>query len=173
MSVTYTPIYTQVASGSSGTIVFNNIPQNFTDLYLLLSVRSTASATGTDCWGQINGNNSNVYSTTRLLGNGSSASSDRQASQNVYRIGDQNGASSTANTFTSQSIYIPNYRLTQVKSIVTESVQEANATTSYFAMLNAHLFSSGTPITSLTFISGSGNFAANSTFSLYGIARFG
>ena len=174
MSVTYTPIYTQVASGSSTTIVFNNIPQIFTDLYVALSVRSTASLAGTDCWGQINGNNANVYSTTRLFGSGSgSGASDRQTAQNVYRIGDQNAANSTANIFTSQSIYIPNYRSTQNKSLSTESAQESNAATTFYVMANAHVFSSTASITSLSFISGSGNFAANSTFFLYGVTRFG
>jgi hypothetical protein len=173
MSVTYIPIYTQVASGSSTTIVFNNIPQTFSDLYVALSVRSAVSATGTDCWGQINQNNAAIYSTTRLYGTGSSPASDRQTGQNIYRIGDQNAATSTANTFTSQSVYIPNYRSTQFKSIVTESGQESSSATLYYHMANAHLFSSTTPITSLSFLSGAGNFVAGSTFSLYGVTRFG
>ena len=161
------PIYTQTASGSATGIAFANIPQTFTDLQILVSVRSTAS--GTDALGLFFNSNYSGYTRTNVYGTGSGVGSNRSA----YRdIGLFNGTSTTANTYASFSIYIPNYTSATFKQIIVDSVQENNATAANQTM-TAYLLSSTAAITRLELDSSSQGvpFATNSTFSLYGITK--
>lgn len=165
------PIYTQSASGSSTTITFNNIPQFYTDLMLVMSMRSTAAVTATDIFSQFNSDNANNYSGTRLYGQGSSVGSDRQSTTNVMRFGDCVGTSATANTFSSIAVYIPNYTSANYKQVIVDASSESNAATGYYSFLNAMLWRSTAAISSLWVAPLSGNMAANSTVTLYGITK--
>ena len=167
MSVFLQPIYTQTASGSATGITFNNIPQTFTDLQILVSVRSTAS--GVDALGLFFNANYSGYSRTNVYGTGTAAASNSAA----YRdVGLFNGTSTTANTYASFSIYIPNYTSSTFKQIIVDSVQENNATAANQTM-TAYLLSSTAAITRLDLDSSNQGvpFATNSTFSLYGITK--
>ena len=165
-------IYTQTASGSGTAITFNNIPQTYTDLMVVCSFRSSTAATGTDNFVTLNGDNSsaNNYNTTRLYGQGSAASSDRQTA-NIFRAGDVPAANSTASVFGNQEIYIPNYTGNIYKQIITMSSQESNATTPYYNMAQSTVYRSNLPITSITAGVSTGNLVAASTMTLYGISR--
>jgi hypothetical protein len=174
MSVFSQAIYTQTASGSSNTITFNNIPQGFTDLKLVASVRSTAtgSLTGGFADGSyiaLNGGTANS-SLTFLYGGGTSAASSRFVAPTILYLGPVNGANSTSNTFSSADIHIPNYTIGNFKSPVLDLVAENNATTSFQNSI-AMLWRNTQPIVSLSVVSGEGSWAANSTFTLYGISN--
>lgn len=112
-----------VGSGGAASITFSAIPDTFTDLVIVASVRSNRAAVGDDV--RIDLNTTSVGFTSRaLVGTGSAASSF--SSDN--RAGIVSAASSTGNTFGSVSLYIPNYRSLVAKSISTDSVGENNAT---------------------------------------------
>ena len=161
------PIYTQTASGSATGVSFINIPQTFTDLKIVVSIRSTSA--NVDALGLFfNGSYSN-YTRTQVYGSGSGVASSRSA----YRdIGPVNSTATTSNTFSSFDIYIPNYTSSNFKQVIVDSVMENNATFGYQAM-TALLSSSTAAITQISLdSSGQGApFAANSTFSLYGITK--
>jgi len=171
MAVVMTPIYTQTASGSANGIAFNNIPQYYTDLKIVASVRSTSA--NIDALGLLFNGNYSGYTRTVILGNGSTATSNRAS----YRdIGSFNSTATTTNTFASFDIYIPNYTSSNYKQIIVDAVMENNAaSTNVYQGMTAYLLSSTAAITRLELdSSGQGvPFAANSTFSLYGIIRYG
>lgn len=171
MTIAMQPIYTQTATGSSTTLTFNNIPQYFTDLMIVMSMRSTAAVTATDIFCQLSGDSGNNYSGTRLYGQGSSVSSDRQSGINIIRLGDCVGTSATASTFSSICAYIPNYTLSNFKQIIVDASSESNTATGYYSFLNAMLWRSTSAITSLWVAPLSGNMAQYSTVTLYGITK--
>jgi hypothetical protein len=171
MAVTYTPIYTQTVGASNAqAIYFYNIPQNYTDLKVVCSARSITTG-GFDSFSvYFNGSQSNI-SNTFLGGNGSSAITSRS----TYRaIATLNSQSSVSNTFTSIEIYIPNYTALSSKQMLIDSVTANNQSSTIVEMVS-QLWSQNAPITQLHFdTSTSGQpFQQNSTFSLYGVTRFG
>ncbi len=169
------PIYTQtVGAGGVATVTFNNIPQTFTDLQVVISARTTAAVTATDIFAFFNNDTggANVYSGTRLYGTGSSVASDRQSNTNVMRWGDAIGTSSTSNTFASTSVYVPNYTTSTFKQVIINSVDENNATAAN-SFLSAMLYfpSSPTGITKILLGPLSGSFAQHTTVTVYGITK--
>lgn len=177
MAIVMTPIYTQTASGNSTQITFNNIPQVYTDLKLVISVRSTASGSLTGGFADssyISYNGSTADSSwTFLYGTTSSVTTARGTSPTIMYLGPLNGNNSTASTFSNIEIYIPNYTSSNFKSATLDSAVENNSSSNYFIQMLALLCRTTSTISSLAITAGEGNWAANSTFSLYGIIRSG
>jgi hypothetical protein len=155
---------------AQASIEFTSIPQTFTDLVVVVSARWN-SGTGT---AGIRFNASDTgYSWRWLNGDGSTASS-LSASSNTGNIGDFPANTTTSNTFSSHSIYIPNYTASQNKSFSVDTVTENNATSNAFQQIVANLWSNTAAITSLsllTYNNGGLNLAVGSTASLYGILK--
>ena len=155
----------KVTVGAAGvaSVTFNNIPQTgYTDLVLKTSNRTTNAGT----WANItsialNGVTTNQTS-RNLLNIDGSASSNSFSPFPYWAQG--NGA--TSNTFGNSEFYIPNYTSSNYKSISVDHITENNGA-SMLQQLTAYLWSSTSAITSITF---NGNFLANSTFYLYGVA---
>ena len=159
-----------VGSGGAASVTLpatGTIPQTYTDLYVLMSVRTAGGGAADTVTVQFNGSASNF--TSRILyGDGASAAS---AGRSDGYIGFMNAGGSTASTFSSASLYIPNYTSSNNKSYSADKVSEQNGTTAY-AELTAGLRSNTAAITSLTFVSaGSFNIVEGSTFYLYGISN--
>jgi hypothetical protein len=176
MSVFLQPIYTQtVGAGGASTITFNNIPQTFTDLKVVASMRDTGA--NIDYISYLTFNNdaiSGLYSNNRIYGNSASAISDRFSNVNFIYGAHDNGAGSTSNTFTNCEIYIPNYRAANFKSTNSDYVVEQNsASTSVYQVLVAGLWRNTNAITSLSLTTSGTAYVTNSTFSLYGVLRQG
>ena len=169
------PIYTQtVGAGGAATVTFNNIPQTFTDLQVVISSRTTAAVTATDVFAFFNNDTggANVYSGTRLIGSGSSASSDRQTGINAMRWGTTVGTSSTSNTFSSTAVYVANYTTSTFKQVIVDAVDENNATaTNSFLSAMLYFPSSPTGITKILLGPLSGSFAQHTTVTVYGITK--
>jgi hypothetical protein len=161
------------ASGSSG-MQFDNIPQQYDDLLLVVSARSEAQASGfgyNAAFLYVNG--STAFSARHLVGSGSAASSYSSSSLRL----DVPAAAATANTFGNVGIYIPNYSsTTQNKSLsvdwtfgsgigsnVTEQLQLVAATNTSTAAV--------TTIKYQVEGSNSPKFVQHSSASLYGIKR--
>jgi hypothetical protein len=157
---------TTVGSGGASTIDFTSIPSTFTDLCLKVSLRDTRSNVANGLVIRFNGSSSSF--TSRVLeGSGSSGYSfnDTQG-----LVGENNSATSTATTFASTDIYIPNYAgTTWNKSFSFDSVTENNATTAY-ADLGAGLWAATNAITSISLAClNSASFVQYSTAYLYGV----
>jgi len=153
---------------AQASIEFTSIPQTYTDLVIVASVRSLETSLGNASL-EIRPNGSTANGSGRwLYGSGTTTSSIT-----VSRVdgGFINNSAATSNTFSSTSIYVPNYTSSANKSFSADGVQENNATASY-QVITASLWSNSAAITSLDFrcISAT-NLVAGSTISLYGILK--
>ena len=151
-----------VTGTSQASIEFLSIPDTFTDLYVLVSGRTTLANVATNPKIYPNGSSSNL-SYRYLRGSGSNA-----ASGTTY-LGFANSAQSTANTFGNWGFYIPNYRSSTAKSISSDSVAETNATAGFLA-ISAILWNDTSAITSLEIVGQSTDeWVVGTSASLYGI----
>jgi hypothetical protein len=169
--MSYTLIERKELTSAASGIEFTGIPQFYSDMVVVCSLRSTSTfgvggVTWFDVLLSVNGNTSNL-SNRFLAGNGASASSSAGGGEFVIRVSD---SATTANTFGSASLYFPNYAGATAKSISLDNVSETNATNARQA-ITAGLWNNTAPITSLAFNASSGNIAAGSSISLYGINR--
>lgn len=163
-------------------VSFANIPQNFTDLKIVLSARSTANTGYSGNYDQIlwrfNGSTSG-YTSRQLYANGATAYSATSTvntsalASGSWGVLTQSGISdsgATANTFSSCDMYIPNYTSGNNKSISWDIVEENNITAAWREM-GAMLWSNTGPINNVSFALTAGAFDVYSSFSLYGIAK--
>ena len=156
---TYTPIAAQTLGSSAASVTFSSIPVTFTDLIIITS--PVHSSTIDNIQVQFNSDTATNYSRTRLIGNGTTASSDRNTSQNSLYAGlDDTGRSTTI-------IQVMNYaNTTTFKTVLTRS------NLSGYTSAEVGLWRK-TPeaINTVKLFHDSGNtFQTGSTFTLYGIA---
>jgi hypothetical protein len=164
MATTYEAIATYSTSGSQASYTFSSIAADWTDLILVTSL-----STSLDQWESVNmtfnGDSGNNYSTTDLIGNGSTATSSRTTSAAFIKI--LGRVTGTANTFSNMSIaHIQNYANTTTYKTVLNRADIA----SLASVATVGLWRSTSAITSLTIATPSQTFTDGSTFTLYGIA---
>lgn len=145
-------------------VTFSAIPQTYADLYLVASTRTTGG--GPDCLIYLNSDRTNL-SGQRLRGNGSNTLA---SAESPYL--ENNISTTTASTFASGAAYISNYASNNYKSISTDAVRETNATDSRQAIMGG-VWASTAAITEIQIAPTSDNFAQYSSFTLYGIPRYG
>jgi hypothetical protein len=176
MTIAMQPIYTQtLGSGGASAVTFNNIPQTFTDLKVLTSMRDGRGDAGfSNVNLRFNADTSSVYSNISIAGTGGATSSGTFGTQTAFFYNLYcNGAISTANTFSNNEITIPNYTNSSFKQVLIDSIVASNETVanSHLLVVNAGLFRSTTPISSITFTAQYGVLQQHSTFTLYGITK--
>jgi hypothetical protein len=170
MANTFTLIEARTLSSSQTTVAFTSIPQTYSDLQMVFSLRNS---TGADWAGNayltFNGATSRYYELLLYKAGtslGSTAKNNADPYLNWAALSQGGGTS----TWASGQFYIPNYTNSNAKSISTDYVSEDNSTSPWM-MLNSGLWNPTTnaPITSMSFTANAGQFVANSTFYLYGI----
>jgi hypothetical protein len=173
MPNTLIPIQTYTLTSSSTSILFSNIPQNYTDLKLVVSARATTG----ESFGQLKiyPNGSTSSNTRRNLGTFGSASV-ASYSDTDKMVGYVNGDSSTASTFSSTEIYFTNYASSNYKPYSSETIVENNSASVFSTTLYSSLWSSTSAITSLQIVVVNSaqtvcNILSGSTFTLYGISN--
>jgi hypothetical protein len=153
-------------NASAASVTFASIPQTgYTDLKIVAAART--DTTTPNIMITLNGSTSS-FTNKVVYGTGSSALSTSYA----RFVGYASMSTDTASTFGNSEIYIPNYSGSTNKSFSSDAVHENNATAAN-AGLSAGLWSNTAAITSVGLSPDSGNFVANSTFSLYGLAAVG
>jgi hypothetical protein len=157
-------IETKTLGTAAASIEFTSIPQDFTDLVLLASTRNTGEST----FYLVSFNSLTTNFSYRYLQGFGSGVDNGAASVRPFVSMPKN--SFTANTFSNDLVYVPNYTASTNKSISIDSVAENNATEGYQTFV-AGLWSNTSAITSLQLNTGANNFAIGSTFSLYGITK--
>jgi hypothetical protein len=156
MTITYDRIATQTLGSSAASVTFSSISGSYTDLVLIQN--STGSSGTTASHLRFNGDTGNNYSRTRILGNGSSASSFRETNQSKI-------AADAPNTSISTTIWnIMNYSNATTNKTV---LYHDNSTS--FVVAQVGLWRDTSTITSLSVAANTGNYIAGSTFTLYGI----
>jgi hypothetical protein len=163
MAKGYQLIKAEILTSTAASVTFSNIPQNFTDLQVLCSLRSNrsdSSAVVDQYYIRLNGNNN---SNSRVLRGNSSTGSSSDGQGGIAPT-----SLATANTFSNDSIYIPNYTSGNNKSVLVDSVMENNAPESWL-WLFAGLYGTAA-VTSITFAPNAGTaFTSGSEFYLYGV----
>jgi hypothetical protein len=160
-----TLIETKTLGTAAASIEFTSIPQDGTDLVAVCSLR--ASDTGPWASIQLNGSTAN-FSRRALEGYGSSVASNSRTDGLNTQV--QNPSNYTSNTFSSGTIYIPNYTGSTAKSFSVDTVAENNATDTV-TVISAHLWNNTAAITSLAIVAQVGQLVAGSTISLYKITK--
>lgn len=146
-------------------ITFSLIPQTYTDLYLVASLRKDQPAG--DAYAAINLNGSSSgFNFRALYGSGSGSGNTFTGNPSTY-FGEANYTAATSGVFASLSAYFSNYTSSNYKTYSVDSVTENNATTAY-QNINAGIWSNNAPISSIT-LTGLGNFIQYSAATLYGI----
>lgn len=171
MTITYVKIASvAVGVGGSASIDFSSIPATYTDLLVKVSARGNGTGTTMAINVRFNGSSAANYSYRALQGSGAAAISYTSSGGTSCNIGNGAASSSTANTFNSTDIYIPNYLSSNAKSISFDDANETNAATAY-ATLTAGLWNQTAAINQITLAdySSSTSFVQYSSATLYGI----
>ena len=160
---------TSVGSGGASSMTFNNIPQNYTDLKVVVSTRTTRTTDYADDINvRFNGSSTGYSGKTILAYGGGGVGNSTVSNTEINRTATStNGA--TASTFGNFEMYIPNYTSSNHKSVSIDTVGENNAANA-LSNLTAALWSNVTAITSITLTPAVGpNFVQHSTAYIYGI----
>jgi uncharacterized membrane protein len=168
---TYEPIATTTLGSAAASYTFSSIPGTYTDLVLVSNVRTATSGSNAafDSFGiYFNGTTGTSYSTTYILGNGTTATSSRGSNNAEIYPGEIAGFLATAGTFGSSIISINNYSNTTTFKTAVCRAGTANA----YTAASVGLFRSTSAISSLTvrIYGGAKNLETGSSFTLYGIA---
>lgn len=165
-SVTYKLLASYTTTANETTVIFNSIPQTYTDLSILISVRS--GYTAGDMRLRINNLSTSIYSMTNLRSNGSNPVSYRYSTINIMN-GNFNNTNTTSSTFSDLELYIPNYTSSVDKPVAFMGVAPDFSSTPY-SSFEGYLMRDTNAVTSITLIDTfSTGYAAGSTFYLYGI----
>jgi hypothetical protein len=174
MATTFVKIQTVTAGSAVASIEFTSIPQTYTDLQMVFSVRGVRAGEQVDLARiTFNGSGAANYSLRNLYGDYTAAYSSSSSGQtSLIPQGFAPASSATANVFGSNQIYVPNYTSANFKSVSFDIVLENATATANFGYLTftAGLWSDTSAITSITFVPHLGTaFAQYTTATLYGI----
>ena len=164
---------------SAASVTFDNLPTSgYTDLKIVVSGRSDSTSGYAETVNmKFNNSSTSDYSWRGLYSVTATPGSNNSSSVAQIRVGNVPSANLTANTFSNNEIYIPNYTSSNFKSVSVDATSEVNgsANFTYALILQAALRSNTAAITSinLSLDAGGTSFVAGSTFSLYGIAALG
>lgn len=175
MSVFLHPIYTQtVGVGGAGSVTFNNIPQNYTDLKILISSRQGDEVGARGIALRVNGSSQGYSSTQLNFANGSVTGGNLWGNSNDFlNLGISGGPLYTINNFSNNSYYISRYSQGAFKNIWADGVMESNSATSSYIRFGSGVWKNTDPVSSVTLFpfGFNGFFAEGSTFTLYGISN--
>ena len=163
---TYESIATTTLGSAQATVTFSSISGSYTDLILVCVARSATAAANDTYLMTFNGDSSTLYSRTRLLATGSTASSARRTTAPNIDFEGLSGNNAASGTFMNAIVQLQNYSNTTTNKTSLIRQNDANN----FVVVTVGLYRSSSAITSITLNTSSGaNFMAGSTFTLYGI----
>jgi len=163
MAKTYEKIASTTLGSAQSTVAFSSISGTFTDL-LLVATAASVSGEPTISF-QLNSDTGSNYSRTLLIGNGSSATSERASNSTQGRISNSTGLTTTLGANATIAQFMNYSNSTTYKTVIARS-----NTTLYATEAIVNLWRSTAAITNIALFTNSGvNFATGSTFTLYGI----
>jgi hypothetical protein len=163
MSNTMTLIQsTTVGSGNAASILFNNIPQTYTDLVMFLSSRSTVANNWTSSYiTAVNGSGRSI-TLRNLTADGTTVSSGTTL---LYTT---TGSGMTANYYNNVKFYFPNYTNTAFNKHVSVDLTANSSSSGSNITISGGTIALTAAITSLTF-GNDGSWLSGTTAHLYGI----
>ena len=163
MPTTYEPIATQTLGTASATVTFNSIPQTYTEIVLVGSYTATATL---DTRLTFNSDTGTNYSATRLMGDGTSATSNRSSNRAFIDLNYVGGVGTTAPTVS--TLHIMNYSNTTTYKSTLLRANEMSGTYQGTELI-AGIWRSTSAITTITITTSTSTYAAGSSFILYGV----
>jgi hypothetical protein len=161
---TYEPIATTTLSAVSSSVTLSSIPSTYTDLRAIVYLKSTGTS-DYGLRGYINGDTGSNYSETNLQGYGSSAVSSQLSDQPQASYTFTYGFSNEGALFTFDFMNYTNTNTFKTFLVRNSNVQGSSGSVD----ASVQLWRSTSAISSLNFFPASNEFAAGSTFTLYGI----
>ena len=160
-----------VGAGGIASYTFSNIPQNYTDLKIIISARDTNANSGNFFANivMLLNSDTNIQNTGWTLGyslSGTMSAISSGQSGGYYVIYNPS-SSATASTFGNSQTTILNYSSNMYKPISDESQAEGNSLATFLS-ISTGVWRNTSPVTSLTFTSMT-LFAQHSTITLYGV----
>jgi hypothetical protein len=139
---------------------------------LRVSARSTRNAVTDNvfCYFNTDTSSSSSSSSTSIIGNGSTATSERDSNYAQFLVAKIPGATSTSNAFGSIEIYIPSYTVSANKPYSAISVSENNNTAAEIKG-TAGLWRNTNSISTIDLQADIGDYVSDSSFFLYGIKK--
>jgi hypothetical protein len=162
-----------VGSGGAANIDFTSIPQTYTDLMVVHSMRGANSGTISTVDVTFN-NSTSGYNNRSIFGTSTGVQPYAYLNLQYLWGGYYQGNGTTANTFGNGQIYIPNYaNSTLAKTILIDQVSENNSTSenAVFTTINGGLWNNTAAITSVKLKNEYGDWLEHSTATLYGIKK--
>jgi hypothetical protein len=149
-----------VGAGGTSSIVFSSIPATYTDLFVVLSGRSSSSGNNT-----LNLNSSaSGFSSKAVYSFATNAPASYSGSTDIGR---STGSGDQANNFGAMQIHLPNYRSSVSKPYSVDAF--AASYNGGYITLYGGVWANNSAITSLTLSPPSGTFVENTTAYLYGV----
>jgi hypothetical protein len=161
MPATYEPIATTTLTSANNTVTFNSISGTYTDLRLVIQAKYSDSQSQFTTM-TFNNDTASNYSNTLLIGNGSTATSERESNKNGFNIMYTGGASQWFMTTIDVFNYAntTTFKTTLFRDNVVDTRVEARV---------GLWRKTPEAITSIKFYDQFANFITGSTFTLYGI----
>jgi hypothetical protein len=157
---------------AAGPIDFQNIPQDYDHLRLIVSPRTEEAGAAGQCFMRFNGDSSAIYDWQRLYGYGSTANAaEGQASQHFFTFWYPMASTVPTTRFGHADILIPNYRmLTSQKGFTAVGNSPSGGTFNNYAYMFSGLWRSAAAVNRIQLLpQGLGNWSAGSIATLYGI----
>ena len=164
----YELISSTVLTGSAATVSFSGIVGTYKHLQIRYTARSADNGTFPDLKMNFNSDTGTNYSYHRLRGYGSGVDSGYWTSTAAIVVGNASKTSTTTNSFNAGVIDILDYAST-AKNKTTKTLAGHTADGYDDIRLASGLWVNTSAVSSIQFTLSSGNIAANSRFSLYGI----
>jgi hypothetical protein len=166
---TYFPIATYTtANTTTTTITFgagNTLPQTYTDLYLIVSNKPTATPTIVGVTIRLNGDTGSNYSSTYVYGAGGSVGTGRGTNLDKYNF--MNAGSTTANQYNMGRLNIMNYaNTTTFKTMISRGDDLSDSTVTSIGLWRSTAAVTQLDITATDAL----YYAVGCTFTLYGLA---
>jgi len=159
MTATYEKIATQTLGTAVSTVTFSSISSAYTDLVIIFNGNLSAAAT---CFLRYNNDSSSNYSQTDMIGNGTNPVSQRRSNATGFRLYDVDASSNPINILI---FNINNYSKTTIyKTTISRSADSGGEVGA-----GVSLWRNTAAINRLDFVTGAGNWAIGSTFTIYGI----
>lgn len=171
MAENYVLLETIRLGASASSITFDNLPTSgYTDLKIIVSARSSRVNSRDSMYMTLNGSSS-TYTNYRVYAFDANSGTSDTYNSTGFDISSVTAASTFANHFSSNEIYLTNYLSSSAKAVSWMSTAASASLTGNALILGNGLWSGTSPVTSITITCDSPNsFIANSTFYLYGLS---
>jgi hypothetical protein len=158
-------------SGSSATISFSGISQNWAHLRMVMYLRGDTAAASTNVNLQFNGDTGSNYDNQYIRGSAAATSAVEAFAQTAALVGSMPCASAGANLFSAVTADIPFYsQSTNNKTMSSQWARKTGTSSGSLELISvASFWRSSSAITQIVLFGSAGNFDTGSRVTLYGM----